>query len=143
MAAQRLILPEYRPRNFGMATLRAGVQRACRAASRVRSTIRQRREGKRPRRQQRKEISSLVVSLKQKALLAFVVKTPATAAQLLPPIAAAPSDPLPDKRRQRLPKPVELALARCSDPCAGSSSMVHFARGFGGRYYRNKTAACS
>ena len=46
------------------------------------------------------------------ATVPVFAKTTVTAVQLLPPIAAAASDPLPDKRRQRLPRPVELTPAR-------------------------------
>src|SRR5947209_12446581 len=64
---------------------------------------------------------------------ALLVKASAIGGQFPRPIADAATDPLPDKLRPHLPKPVEPTPARCRVLCVARSSKEQRARESAGR----------
>src|SRR5438034_11383067 len=111
-------------------------------ASTHRRTSRQAREARALRCHRQAALSYLSACQGSSLFLSALGQT-AAVAQPLWPIADAATDPLPDKLPPHLPKPVELALARCPILSAAPSSKEQPARKSADRCCPNKTAACS
>src|SRR6266853_366259 len=112
------------------------------AASTLRSTSQQVRERRGTRCHRHAALSCLSFCPGPPSFL-FAAGQGAAVVQPLRPIADAATDPLLDKLRPHLRKPVELTPARCPILSAAPSSKEQLARESADRCCPNKTAACS